>query len=323
MLMQQTTFRAMGSQVLAVLDTDTPAAGEALANVPTWFAEWEAILSRFRPDSELARLNQRSGQWVPVSSVLWDVLALALEAARWSDGLVLPTLLPVLEAAGYVASLEGQTWQQAQAQTVPSRPSAPPPIADWQTIRCDPVRRAVWLPPGMRLDLGGIAKGWATEQAAQRLQAFGPTLVDAGGDIAVSAARSDGTPWPVGVADPAEPDCLLALLGIAQGAVASSGRDYRRWQHHGRWQHHIIDPRTGQPAQTDVVSATVVGPTAAQAEVAAKVALILGSRAGLAWLDAHPTFAGLLIREDSTVVYNHRLHTYLWKGYIDAKTSLI
>jgi thiamine biosynthesis lipoprotein len=318
--MQQKTLRAMGSQVLAVLDADTPAAGNALAAVPSWFAEWEAILSRFRADSELSWLNQHSGQWVTVSSVLWDVLTLALDAARWSTGLVLPTLLPALEAAGYTASMEGQVQTQTQVLSLLSRPSVPLPLPDWRDIRCNPVHRAVWLPSGTRLDLGGIAKGWAADQAAQRLYAYGPALVDAGGDIAISTARSDGTPWPVGVADPTEPDRLVALLGIDQGAVASSGRDYRCWQHNGHWQHHIIDPRTGQPAQVDVVSATVVGTTAARAEVAAKAALILGSRDGLAWLETHPTFAGLLILDDSTVVCSHRLQPYLWKGYTDAKT---
>lgn len=137
----------------------------------------------------------------------------------------------------------------------------------------------------MRLDLGGIAKGWAADIAAQRLAKAGPALIDAGGDIAVSGPMADGSPWPIAIANPFAPEDSLGLLLLVRGAVATSGRDYRRWTRGGVEQHHIIDPRTGQPAQTDVLSATIVAPDGPAAEMAAKVALILGSQAGLAWLD--------------------------------------
>ncbi|NJP05003.1 MAG: FAD:protein FMN transferase [Chloroflexaceae bacterium] len=313
--MQRQTFRAMGSEMMVALETTT-AATAVLAAVPHWFAQWEQILSRFRSDSELTRLNQQSGTGVRVSSVLWDVLQVALDAARWSDGLVQPTLLAALEVAGYQDSMEGHAWGQEMRSQSGER--VPPALDQWRAIRCNPVDQTVWLPPGLRLDLGGIAKGWAADQTARRLQGYGPVLVDAGGDIALPVARLHGQTWPVGVADPAHPDRLLGCLCLDHGAVASSGRDYRRWQRNGQWQHHIIDPRTAQPAQTDVLSATVVGPSATAAEVAAKMVLILGSRAGLAWLDAHPAFAGLLVLEDDTIRYSERIHTHLWKGNTSA-----
>jgi len=94
-------------------------------------------------------------------------------------------------------------------------------------------------------------------------------------------------------------------------AVATSGRDYRRWTRGGVEQHHIIDPRTGQPAQTDILSATIVAPSGPLAEIAAKVAFILGSRAGLAWLDARTTMAGLLVLEDGRTLRSRRMDAYL------------
>jgi thiamine biosynthesis lipoprotein len=103
------------------------------------------------------------------------------------------------------------------------------------------------------------------------------------------------------VADPLAPEADVAQLWLEQGGVATSGRDYRRWRRGGVWQHHLLDPRTGRPAQTDVLSATVLGPSAAEAEVAAKVALILGSRAGLAWLAARPALTGVLVLADGQV----------------------
>jgi thiamine biosynthesis lipoprotein len=102
------------------------------------------------------------------------------------------------------------------------------------------------------------------------------------------------------------------LLVLGSGAVATSGTDYRRWRRNGEWQHHIIDPRTGRPAQTDVLSATVVAPAACEAEVAAKVALLLGSRDGLDWLEARPELAGMLILQDGRVLRSSRLEEYLW-----------
>lgn len=183
--------------------------------------------------------------------------------------------------------------------------------ADWRAIRMDPAGRRVTLPRGVRLDLGGIAKGWAADKAVRRLAAHGPALVDAGGDIAVSGPPSAQGRWPIAVADPFAPDAHLAVLWLDRGGIATSGRDFRRWQKDGEWRHHIIDARTGEPAATDVLSATVIAGTARTAEAAAKVALILGARAGLAWIEAHPPLAGLLVGENGEVHTSRRLDIYL------------
>jgi thiamine biosynthesis lipoprotein len=166
----------------------------------------------------------------------------------------------------------------------------------------------------MRLDLGGVAKGWAADRAAARLARHGPALVDAGGDIAVRGAPSGSGGWPIGVASASDvpwaasgtqrpaaagrcdgDEPLAAVLLVSHGGVATSGTDYRRWLRDGAWQHHIVDPRTGAPAVTDVLAATVVAPSARDADVAAKVALLLGGDQGLAWVEAHPPLAALLI----------------------------
>jgi thiamine biosynthesis lipoprotein len=300
--MQQTTFRAMGSRVLVVLDSKNSA---PLTAVPDWFAAWEQTLSRFRADSELMRLNAQPGRWVQVSDTLWQVLQVALDAAQMSGGLVTPTMLRALAAAGYDRSLEALP---------PECPAIPAPsVPDWRSIRCNPQRRAVWLPPGMQLDLGGVVKGWAVAQVAQRLAEYGPVLVDAGGDIAISGPRRDGTPWPIAVANPHQPDGDGDLLLINAGGIATSGTDYRRWQQGGQWQHHLIDPATSAPARTDLLSVTVVAPDVLAAETAAKVVLLKGSHAGLVWLEQQPALAGLLITIDGQVTHSRRLSTYLWK----------
>jgi thiamine biosynthesis lipoprotein len=192
-------------------------------------------------------------------------------------------------------------------------PVAAPPPGDWRALRLDPARRAVMLPPGMRLDLGGIAKGWAAEQAARRLARYGPALVDAGGDIAVRGARVGGEPWVVGVDDPLRPGEHLAILLLSSGGVATSGRDLRRWRQGDVERHHIIDPRIGAPAQTDILAATVVAPSLHEAEVAAKVVMILGRLAGMQWLNARPWLAGLLVTETNDILHTATLDRYIWR----------
>ncbi len=272
--------------------------------VPAWFEAWEQTFSRFRADSELSRLNERAGQWVRVSTSLWEVTHLALVAARWTDGLFSPTILNALEAAGYDRTFDEIT---AAAQPVVAQPDG-----QWRSIQRQSLKRSIYLPPQARLDLSGIVKGWAADRAAKRLGVSGPALIDAGGDIAVSGPRADGAPWSIGISNPFQSDQPFETLKIAQGGVATSGRDYRRWLRAGKWQHHLIDPRTGLPAQTDVLSVTVIAPTTFEAEIAAKVIAISGSEQGLAWLEEQPGYAAVIVREDGQAVYSAQMKHYLW-----------
>lgn len=181
-------------------------------------------------------LNRQAGKgWVRVSPILWEVLNEVLAAARMSEGLVTPTVLPAMEMVGY-----DRDFAQIRDGGAITAPVDAPPVSDWRALRLDPSRRAVMLPTEMRLDLGGIAKGWAAEKAAQRLAARGPALVDAGGDIAVRGARVSGEPWAIGVNDPFHPDEYLDILLLSGGGVATSGRDARHWRQGDVERHHIF-----------------------------------------------------------------------------------
>jgi len=341
--LQKIEFRAMGSHMMAAVESDDPQVAEVLSQVPGWFAVWEQTLSRFKDDSELSQLNKAGSEPVAVSETLWNVLQVALMAARYTGGLVTPAVLNALEAAGYDATFdeikgrkdagadEGRTTkdegQPANHALQPATINYQLSTINWQQIKTYPRTRSVKLPRGVRLDFGGIGKGWAADEAAKLLAKYGPALVDAGGDIAVSGAASpepagQRTDWPVGVdapstsalSDPAAPGDLLELLAVSSGGVATSGVDYRRWQQGGQWRHHIIDPRTGAPAQTDVLTVTVIAPTSCIAEIAAKAVLLQGSKDGLAWLDNRPTLAGLLVREDGSVLRSRRFDNYVWSN---------
>ncbi len=308
--MVQIRFRAMGCAMLAVIDADAADTGAqaALDAVPRWFAAWEQCLSRFRPTSELSRLNRRAGTgWVTLSPVLTAVLDAALRAAEASAGLVTPTILADLERAGYdrdFASLSAPS----RRRTAPTRHPA-----DWHAIRFDATRGRVALPAGMQLDLGGIAKGWAAELAVRRLAEHGPALVDAGGDIALIGPRRDGSAWPVAVADPQHPEEHLEVLLLDRGAVATSGIDVRRWVRDGEQRHHIIDPRSGNPAATDLLAVTVIAGDACVAEMAAKVALMLGHDAAHDWLGRQPALAALLVHQDGSYSASPTVAAYCWR----------
>jgi thiamine biosynthesis lipoprotein len=295
----------------AAIDRDGPRVAQRLGQVPKWFAVWEQRLSRFRPESELSLINMSAGQDVRISPVMQEVLQSAFRAARVSDGMVTPAVLSALEAAGYDRSFD-ELHGEPPGEVV-SENCAPSIVPELPTVEFKNHARTLRLVPGARLDLGGIAKGWAADRAAHRLRRLGPALVNAGGDIAVTAPMADGEPWPIGVTDPFEPENDTDILMLYGGGVATSGRDYRRWMKDKLWQHHIIDPRSGLPAQTDVLTATVVAPSAQDAEVAAKVVFIAGGYQGIEWLNQRPGYAGLVVLENGEKIQSHRWMDYVWR----------
>lgn len=303
MTLYEQDFRTMHCRMYAAIESDQLDAAAALADVPGWFAAWECRFSRFKSDSELSQVNRSADAWTPLSPEFWEVLRLALRAARDSGGLVLPTLLAPLRAAGYDRSFD---LMAADGEAAAVRTGA----AALDAVELDEHRRAIRLNGGVMLDLGGVVKGWCADTVARRLAHLGAVIVDAGGDIAIAGNLGADTRMLVGVANPFRSEQHIATLALGAGGVATSGRDYRRWRRDGAPQHHIIDPRTGAPADTDVLRATVIAPDAVAAETAAKCALILGSAAGLAWIDARPELAGQLILDDGSIHPSQRWHTF-------------
>ncbi len=310
--MQQTQFQAMGCTFTVVVDSDSPTATAALRWARKRFTRLEDKLSRFRPHSDLNALNRRAGQGsTRIGHTLWQALQHAIRLAELSNGLVTPTVGAALIAAGYDRDFQSLQPSESTDARIPTHS----PVPDWRQIVCDARRRKVALPANMQLDLGGSAKGWAAAHLAQQLGRRFPTLVDAGGDIAISGPRRNGAPWPVAVADPRASDEDLELLMVRRGGIATSGVDYRRWQRHGSWQHHLIDPRTGAPAETNLLAVTVIAPTLALAELAAKVVLLVGEEEGLRWLAARPALAALLVNQSGAVLRTPTLARHQWQPH--------
>ena len=305
--MKTKSFQAMGSKIFIALDIPENTNVLLFDHAPQWFVEWEAILSRFLHGSELNRLNQQHNSWISVSNVLWDVLQCARDAYTLSNGLVNAAMLKAIEKIGYTQDFS------KQPETVKNKNLFKENQANFgfENIQFDPSRQSVYLPGGCSLDLGGVAKGWAAQQAMLRLSRIESALVNAGGDIAISSEQQSGDPWLIGVTDPLNPEIHLQVLQVKSGGVATSGKDYHKWQINGKWVHHILDPRTGQPALTDVLTATILSSSVLEAETAAKTTFILGSQTGSQWLKSHPEFTGLFILDDKTIITNEKMHVLI------------
>ncbi|MFN8522711.1 MAG: FAD:protein FMN transferase [Chloroflexota bacterium] len=304
-LLHRLPFRAMGCAMdLRVVAADAGRARVALDSGRALIRMYEERLSRFLPTSELTRLNEGTGGTVYVSSVLWSVISVAMDWAKRTNGLFDPTVLPALVAHGYDRSFEdGPLDSPRPAPAVVSSGA-------WSSVRLDQRARAVTLPGGVSLDLGGVAKGWAADRVAELLGAVGPCLVDAGGDIATRGAWPSAG-WPIGLCGPGPGEPEVATVRLRDGAVATSGVDIRAWSRAGIRQHHLIDPRTGRPAVTDVQTCAAIADRASTAEVHAKVALLLGCERGLRYLESTPDVEGLLTLADGTTIHTTGFERYV------------
>jgi FAD:protein FMN transferase len=267
-------FRAMNSSILLAAEGAGEVVAEGFVQARMFVEASEARFTRFSENSELAQLNHSSGSWFHASRELYAVVREARACFDQTSHLFDPTILDALEDAGYDRSMDDIRAHGAGAERrITGR------IAhDFGSIQLDDTARTIRLPLGMRIDLGGIAKGWIAEQAAQRLSEFADACaVDAGGDMFLVGLPKGETAWEVALEDPRDEEAVLGMLHVGPGAVATSSITKRRWQQGVHARHHLIDPRTGEPAETDWLSVTVMAPHVTTAEVFAKSLLIAGS----------------------------------------------
>ena len=269
-------FRVMGTDShVVVVDGPTGSCERAAARL----ADLEALWSRFRDDSEISRLNAAGGRPVVVSRLTFELIERAVRAWERTGGAFDPTILPALSAAGYdrdYAGVAGDDSGQGEPDDVV--PPVPPGAG---VVELDAVVRAVRLPPEVALDLGGIAKGFAADLVAAELLDTGAegVCVNLGGDLRVSGASPTGDAWAIEIErEPGQPAGSNApgLLVVAEGGVATTSRRRRVWRRGGEDRHHVIDPRTGRPADVPWSSVTVIAGCAADAEPAATAAFLSG-----------------------------------------------
>ena len=292
----------LGVHVAVADDTALVAAELDAARVASRVRAWAGRLTRHDAASDLMRANADPRAAAPVRPTLAAALRWAADAAELTGGIVDATLLRERLAA---------------EATTPAEP--PPAPADLSTGPSARMSRPAWRleaaphrftllrrDPGVAFDLDGVAKGWIADRALALLDRHPGALVDADGDLAIRSAEGDA--WEVGVADPRAPGAELAVFvlpGATLGArygLATSGTSVHRWNGPGGQRHHLIDPRTGRPAATDVVQATVLAGSARAAEAWAKTAVVLGLVAALDVLDRAPILGAILLASDGRVL---------------------
>jgi FAD:protein FMN transferase len=286
-------FRAMNTDIVLAAEGSSEKVSAGFKQTCQFIQASEKRFTRFSDQSELSQLNRSSGSWFDASQDLFEILQLCSAYQEMTAGLFDPSILPELEAAGYDRSMDeirAQGPGQSQNMLMPKTSSS------FQDIQFDPQQQRIRLPEGMKIDLGGIAKGWIAQQAAYILAEYaGTCAVNAGGDMFLVGLPGGEKYWRITLEDPNDFRRTLNILKVGPGAVATSTTTSRKWVQDGHSQHHIIDPRTGQPAQTDFTSVTVIAPQLAQAEVFAKAVLISGSSQAASLVAGRPelTFIGV------------------------------
>ncbi len=278
-------FKAMGGWV--TISVAGPPGSERMAERDLRVAAgrihaWASRLTRFDDESELSLLNRDQNVDTLVGPTMGTLLSRSCEMSRLTGGLVDITLLDARLAAesGADVTTQASAWRVARSGR----------------------RHRLQREGAVDFDLDGVGKGWIADRALKLLGRYPSAMVDADGDVAWRRREMDGTPpdWAVAIADPRTSTADLAVIspppdaGVVLG-IATSGTTVHRWQRDAGWAHHLIDPRTGRPAETDVVQATVVAKDALTAEALAKAVVISGSDAGLRLLQRTRADAAFLL----------------------------
>lgn len=293
---RQRDFRVMGcASYLVIHGGDAALLDIAEARL----RELESLWSRFRDDSDITRANRAAGLPTVVHGDTLAVVARALDAWKQTSGAFDITMLPALVTAGY-------THSTVDHSAAPSVPGSRVGMSGW--IQVDYTASTLTVPAGAAIDLGGIGKGFAADIVAEELIEAGATgvIVNLGGDLRVLGHPLDDTSWYLGVEDPHHVPQHLAFLRLDDGGVATSGTTIRTWTTvDGRRAHHLIDPRSGLPSTTKLLTATVIAADAATAEAFATAAMMLTGAEAVALLDS-VGLAGITVDADGVV---HRTST--------------
>jgi FAD:protein FMN transferase len=272
-------------------------ARDAVERAEARIHDLERRWSRFRSDSEISRLNAAGGKATLVSADTYNVIELAVQAWHATDGAFDPTVLPALRARGYdrtFAELGEVVWPETES---------PVPAPGCAEVHLDPYGPFVELPAGVELDLGGIAKGAAADLVVAELLASGVegACVNLGGDVRVEGRPPSERGWVVALRVPGAGAPALPAISLASGAVCTSTTQVRRWTTTVGERHHLIDPGTGEPIDRGLVSVSVIGARATQAEILTKVAFMAGPSDAPAQLAAHGVAAVLVLEDGSTI----------------------
>lgn len=290
----------MGTRVYVELWADDPAKGDA--GIDAVMAEMRRIdnlMSHYKPESQLSQINAHAAQGpVQVDKELYDLIKLSTHYSQITEGAFDITYASVGYLYDYPHHIH-PTEDQIKAAL---------PGINWQHLIFDESHHSIrFARPGMRIDLGGIGKGYAVDRGIAILQArgFQHALVTAGGDSRIIGDRM-GRPWLVGVRDPNDATKVVTRIPIVNSAMSTSGDYERFFDENGVRYHHIIDPHTGHSA-SKVRSATILGPTATQTDGMSKTAFVLGPEKALEIINRIPEYDAIFVTPDGRILYSNGL----------------
>lgn len=295
---------SMGSEVhLTAWTRDEPAALAAFEAVFDEFERLDALMSVWKPGSEIERLNAAAGETsVPISRDVLDVLGMARQASEWTEGKFDVTFGVLSGLWKFDHDLDGN---------VPARADvlARLPLIDYRKLDVDVAASTAFLrQKGMRVHLGGIGKGYAVDRAAAILRGrgFSDFMIQSGGDLYVAGRRGD-RPWRPGIQDPRGPEgTSFAAMDLTDSAFTTSGDYERFFMKDGRRYHHIIDPDTGEPA-AGARSVTIVARTATLADALDTGVFILGPEKGMALIERLNGVEGVIVTSSNNVLVSSGL----------------
>ena len=258
-----------------------PQAEKAVSETESQIQELEKQLSRTLPDSDVSRINRNgTTPTTGIAAGTWALLEAALEYRDATDGAFDITIAPVMDAWGFTGD-SFRVPEQAELDALLRR------VSSGEIQMQAESTESVALGEGQAIDLGGIAKGYAGDAVRTVLAELNVTsaVIDLGGDVGLLGAKPDGSDWRVAVKDPADPSKFLGVLTAADTFVVTSGIYERGFEENGMRYHHIIDPKTGKPAESGLVSVTVVCGDGAWADALSTACFVLGEAGSLALRD--------------------------------------
>jgi len=290
----------MGTRCVVELWSADRAKGDgAIDAVFAEFRRIDASMSTYKPDSELSRVNAAAALGpVPISRELYDLLATSIEYSRLTGGAFDVTYASVGYLYDYRAHVHPDAKQIAAAL----------PGIDYRHIELDPATHSVRFGrAGVRVDLGGIAKGYAVDRGIAILQGLGieRAMVNAGGDTRIIGDRL-GRPWIVGIRHPDDERRVVLRIPLTDTAMSTSGDYERYFEEDGVRYHHILDPRTGRSA-SKVRSVTVIAPTATRTDALTKSVFVMGAEDGIRFIDTLDDVDAIAVTPEGKVVYSKGL----------------
>ncbi len=290
----------MGTSVSVELWHDSESAGEQLVDeVMAEYRRIDALMSTYISSSEISLVNATaSEQPVEIGAELFGLIERALDISRRSDG----AFDISYESVGYLYDFRAR--RKPATEQIEHALSA----IDYRGIELDASRSTIFFAqPGMRINLGGIAKGYAVEHAARWLRSKGVqhAVLNAGGDTRVLGDRR-GQPWIVGIRHPRAEANVITRLPLVDEAISTSGDYERFFEEDGERYHHIIDPGTGRPTQ-ELMSVTVIGPDAVLTDGLSTTVFVLGMERGLALIESYPQYEAIVVDRAGTLKYSSGL----------------